>query len=121
MFHVKQRIERLLHSIGCAVCNPLVVRRRRKFAQAARDNADVMFFDKLAQDVRRNRIRAVMADVGGEPWQVDYLTALLDRYRAGDQVVAVMPRQHPQTLVTRNFGHLVEQVINATLLPGRDL
>lgn len=104
---------RTLHRLGCVVCHPITVRRRRRFADDIRDEGHALWADQLAAGARRDRLRRTLIDLDAQPWQIDYLTALVE--------ADLVPLQYPQ--VTYNFGRLVEQCENAAhkRLPLREI
>lgn len=44
-----------MHALTCVVCNPLALRRRRKFRAAAEAASHVAFFERLGRMAREER------------------------------------------------------------------
>lgn len=93
---MKHRIERLLHSFGCVVCNPRAMRRRQCFVNQARDAAHIAWAEKLARDARYDRIRTLITDDAAvyghmNPWQREMLVDVVEARRQGKTVITQMP------------------------------
>ena len=57
--------------------------------------------DQAAADARRERLRAALIDVGGKPWEIAYVVALMDHYHATGKVGPVI---RPRTYVSLHTG-----------------
>lgn len=99
---MKLTIADALHRLSCVVCNPVTIRRRRRYVKAVRDNADMTYFrnlveqDRVMQDARLTDLRTALTLEGAAPWEADLLVRLVDEYRQGKRnIVVAMPYQHP--------------------------
>jgi hypothetical protein len=118
MFPVKHHMNQVkhfvMHSVWCRTCNPISARRQRKAITAAHDNAHIVWSDKLAADTRfanirqmvmadarfqaalerrRERLRVALEESGADPWEAALLVEAVDRFRAGNDVIAITGRQ----------------------------
>jgi hypothetical protein len=96
-FHVKHRPQL---GLFCPACNPLTRRRRRRARRRVRDNAHVIWADKLAQQAKRDRLRKQLDDIEWQhyssvpPWVRELSGQVTGDIISGKQLLIDPPRQH---------------------------
>jgi hypothetical protein len=77
VFHVKPRFD-LGHALCCPACNPIIRWRRDRRNRLVRENADAVFFARLARQARYDRMAKILGPKA-PPWQVALVLDTIDR------------------------------------------